>query len=62
MAEVVQPGLRRGAVVLTDRYVDSSLAYQGAGRDLPASEVETLSTWATQGCCPTSPSSSTSTR
>ncbi|WP_380171055.1 dTMP kinase [Kineococcus sp. DHX-1] len=52
VAEVVQPGLRRGAVVLTDRYVDSSLAYQGAGRDLPASEVETLSTWATQGLLP----------
>lgn len=52
VAEVVQPGLRRGAVVLTDRYVDSSLAYQGAGRDLPAAEVETLSTWATQGLLP----------
>lgn len=52
VAEVVQPGLRRGAVVLTDRYVDSSLAYQGAGRDLPASEVERLSTWATQGLLP----------
>nr|WP_281373008.1 dTMP kinase [Kineococcus aurantiacus] len=52
VAEVVRPGLRRGAVVLTDRYVDSSLAYQGAGRDLPASEVETLSRWATQGLLP----------
>ena len=52
VAEVVRPGLGRGAVVLTDRYVDSSLAYQGAGRDLPAAEVETLSTWATQGLLP----------
>ncbi|MBB2900876.1 dTMP kinase [Kineococcus radiotolerans] len=52
VAEVVRPGLDRGAVVLTDRYVDSSLAYQGAGRDLPAAEVETLSTWATQGLLP----------
>ncbi|MEZ0492432.1 dTMP kinase [Kineococcus sp. TBRC 1896] len=52
VAEVVRPGLRRGAVVLTDRYVDSSLAYQGAGRDLPAAEVETLSTWATEGLLP----------
>ncbi|NAZ75785.1 dTMP kinase, partial [Kineococcus sp. T13] len=52
VAEVVRPGLRRGAVVLTDRYVDSSLAYQGAGRALPAAEVEQLSTWATQGLLP----------
>ncbi|MEW1956421.1 dTMP kinase [Kineococcus sp. NPDC059986] len=52
VAEVVRPGLRRGAVVLTDRYVDSSLAYQGAGRDLPASEVETLSRWATEELLP----------
>jgi dTMP kinase len=52
VAEVVRPGLQRGAIVLTDRYVDSSLAYQGAGRDLPADEVETLSTWATEGLLP----------
>jgi dTMP kinase len=52
VAEVVRPGLARGAVVLTDRYVDSSLAYQGAGRDLPADEVERLSRWATAGLLP----------
>ena len=52
VAEVVRPGLARGAVVLTDRYVDSSLAYQGAGRDLPAHEVERLSGWATGGLLP----------
>ncbi|PRY16072.1 dTMP kinase [Kineococcus rhizosphaerae] len=52
VAEVVRPGLQRGAVVLTDRYVDSSLAYQGAGRDLPAGEVERLSRWATEGLLP----------
>lgn len=52
VAEVVLPGLRRGAVVVTDRYVDSSLAYQGAGRALPAEEVERLSRWATGGLVP----------
>lgn len=52
VAEVVLPGLRRGAVVVTDRYVDSSLAYQGAGRSLPADEVEQLSRWATDGLLP----------
>jgi len=50
--EVVRPGLRRGAVVVTDRYVDSSLAYQGAGRALPAAEVERISRWATDGLLP----------
>lgn len=52
VAEVVLPGLRRGAVVVTDRYVDSSLAYQGAGRALPAAEVERISHWATGGLVP----------
>ncbi|WP_432541815.1 dTMP kinase [Kineococcus sp. SYSU DK002] len=52
VAEVVRPALGRGAVVVTDRYVDSSLAYQGAGRDLPAADVERLSGWATQDLLP----------
>lgn len=46
---VVRPALERGAVVITDRYLDSSIAYQSGGRDLPGSEVEHLSLWATKG-------------
>jgi dTMP kinase len=49
---VIVPALARGAVVLTDRYVDSSMAYQGAGRDLAVREVFELSSWATQGVRP----------
>jgi dTMP kinase len=44
--------LQRGAVVISDRYVDSSLAYQGAGRTLPVDEVSWLSSWATGGLKP----------
>lgn len=49
---VVRPALERGAVVLTDRYLDSSVAYQGDGRSLGAVEVEQLSLWATEGLLP----------
>ena len=47
VATVVRPALARGAVVITDRYVDSSLAYQGAGRSLDVADVERISRWAT---------------
>ncbi|WP_298459170.1 dTMP kinase [uncultured Cellulomonas sp.] len=49
---VVRPALARGAVVLTDRYLDSSVAYQGNGRDLGEDEVERLSLWAADGLVP----------
>jgi dTMP kinase len=48
----VRPALERGAVVVTDRYADSSVAYQGSGRHLGATEVAQLSRWATQGLVP----------
>lgn len=49
---VVQPALDRGAVVITDRYVDSMLAYQGAGRALDVDEVERVARWATHDLRP----------
>ncbi|GAA0899844.1 dTMP kinase [Virgisporangium aurantiacum] len=52
VATVVRPALARGAIVVSDRYVDSSLAYQGAGRTLPVGEVAWLSSWATGGLKP----------
>ena len=50
--EVVLPALRRGAVVISDRYVDSMLAYQGAGRVLAPERVEQVARWATQDLLP----------
>ena len=49
---VVQPALDRGEVVITDRYVDSMLAYQGAGRALAVDEVEQVARWATHDLRP----------
>ncbi len=45
--KVVLPALGRGEVVITDRYVDTSLAYQGTGRGLDAAELESVLRWAT---------------
>ena len=50
--QVVQPALDRGEVVITDRYVDSMLAYQGAGRPLELAEVEHVARWATHDLRP----------
>ncbi|MEU6029624.1 dTMP kinase [Streptomyces tauricus] len=49
---VVRPALERGAVVVSDRYIDSSVAYQGAGRDLSPTEVSRINRWATDGLVP----------
>ncbi|MYU24169.1 dTMP kinase [Streptomyces sp. SID8352] len=49
---VVRPALERGAVVISDRYIDSSVAYQGAGRDLSPVEIARISRWATNGLVP----------
>ncbi|MCP2263535.1 dTMP kinase [Promicromonospora thailandica] len=49
---VVRPTLERGGIVVTDRYLDSSVAYQSGGRDLPAHEVEHISLWAARGLRP----------
>jgi dTMP kinase len=49
---LIRPALGRGEVVITDRYMDSSIAYQGAGRDLGVDEVRELSLWATGGLVP----------
>ncbi|MGW5734850.1 MULTISPECIES: dTMP kinase [Streptomyces] len=49
---VVRPALERGAVVISDRYIDSSVAYQGAGRDLSPTEIARISRWATAGLVP----------
>ena len=52
VAEVVRPAMARGAVVITDRYTDSSVAYQGAGRDLSHDEVHGIQMWAVGGLVP----------
>ena len=50
--QLIAPALAAGKVVLTDRYTDSSIAYQGAGRDLGADEVRALQHWAVSGVLP----------
>ncbi|WEV64204.1 dTMP kinase [Bifidobacterium sp. ESL0732] len=52
VAEVIRPALARGAVVISDRYIDSSLAYQAGGRELTQEEVRNLSLWATNNLLP----------
>jgi dTMP kinase len=50
--DVLRPALDAGEVVISDRFVDSSLAYQGAGRTIPMDDVRSISRWATQGLQP----------
>lgn len=52
VSEVIRPALERGAIVITDRYLDSSLAYQSGGRELTADDIRTLSMWATNNLLP----------
>ena len=52
VAQVVRPALERGDIVLCDRYLDSSLAYQAGGRDLSVDVIRRLSLWASQGLLP----------
>lgn len=52
IATRVRPALERGDVVIQDRYLDSSVAYQGAGRVLDAAEIRSLSLWAAEGLLP----------
>lgn len=49
---VVKPALERGEIVVSDRYMDSSVIYQGLGRGLGAEEVRDLNLWATEGLRP----------
>lgn len=49
---LVRPALERGDVVVQDRYIDSSVAYQGAGRVLDAAEIKRMSLWATGDLSP----------
>jgi dTMP kinase len=52
VATVIRPALAEGKVVICDRYIDSSVAYQGWGRGLGEQDVLTLNVWATQGLFP----------
>ena len=51
-ATVIRPALERGATVITDRFADSSVAYQGAARELGTDEIRDLNTWAVDGLTP----------
>jgi dTMP kinase len=52
VASKIRPALDRGDIVITDRFFDSSVAYQGAGRELSQTEVRDLSLWAVGGLLP----------
>lgn len=50
--QVIRPALTRGDIIITDRYIDSSVAYQGSGRDLGVTQLRDLNSWATIGLRP----------
>ncbi|GAA3291172.1 dTMP kinase [Arthrobacter citreus] len=52
VAQVIRPAVERGDVVVCDRFIDSSVAYQGSGRSLGTEEVRQLNIWATEGLSP----------
>jgi dTMP kinase len=52
VAEIIRPALRRGDMVISDRYVDSSLAYQGIARGLGVDRILEVSAWATSDLMP----------
>jgi dTMP kinase len=52
VATLVRPALERGEVVIQDRYLDSSVAYQGAGREIDGTEIRDVSLWAAEGLLP----------
>ena len=52
VASVISPALARGTIVVTDRYVDSTLAYQGGGRQLPFNAIRRVNELATGGLVP----------
>lgn len=52
VAQAIRPALERGAIVITDRYIGSSMVYQGVGRGLGAESVRDLNVWATDGLWP----------
>ena len=52
VASLVDPGLEAGSIVITDRYIDSTVAYQAAGREFDPTTILALSRWATEGLIP----------
>ncbi|MET4583666.1 dTMP kinase [Conyzicola nivalis] len=52
IATTVRPAIERGEIVIQDRYLDSSVAYQGAGRVLDGTEIRDISLWAAEGLLP----------
>ena len=52
VASVIRPALAKGQIVISDRFLDSSVAYQGAGRELDLTEVRDLSLWAVDNLLP----------